>query len=1154
MTPRATLDRFVNDLRERGARFWRTGGDLRYLAPKGLFTPAVLERLREEKPALLQMIPDDAVDRIPRLPDGDRYPLSHAQRRLWVLSQLDGATAYNIPLHQRLEGSLDVAALRTALTALIERHEVLRTGIVVDAATGEPGQVVHPAEPVALERLDLSARSDSEAAARAAASDAAAATFDLARPPLFQVSLLSLGPDRHLLLFTVHHLVCDGISIGTLGRDLTEFYGAARRGGRADLPVLPIQYRDYAAWQRRRLDSGALGGERRYWLRQLGGAVPVLELPTDRPRPAHQTHRGAEHTWLLPPAVAEGLETLARGRRASLFMTLCALVKVLLHRHTGADDIIVATPVGGRTHPDLDDQVGCYLNMLCLRDQVGATTRFSDLLDAVRDTATDAFDHQSYPFDLLVDELRLPRDLARSPVTDVVVILQNQEETALRLGDLTGTPAFGHNGTSKVDLTFAFKASVHGLACGIEYNTDLFTEVRIARMAGHLTRLAASFVENPHRAIGTVNIMDDAERRAVVAPVETTTDYPRHNALPELIDRVTAARPDAVAVSCEGRKLTYAALAREAVGVAARLEHLGVGVGARVGVHLPRSSQMVPVLLGILRLGAAYVPLDPEFPLERRRYMAADASMSAVVAGMGVEDLGVPGVPVLPIDVDYGGGGGDGSPDMGVSASGRVGARDLAYVIYTSGSTGRPKGVAVEHQALVNFLVAMIRDTGFTADDTMLAVTTLSFDIAALELFLPLLVGGRVEIATRDSASDGHRLAGLLHSSGATMMQATPATWQMLFDVGWTGDAELTALCGGEALPSTLAGQLDTGCRRVLNLYGPTETTVWSSSFDVSAANEAASQAGAFRREAMPIGREIANTRIYVLDPLWNLAPLGVAGEICIGGDGVARGYWGRSALTAERFLPDPFGVGLGTRLYRTGDIGVRRDDGVLAFLGRRDDQVKLRGFRIETAEIEQVLMSCTGVGQVAVVLRDGPTGPGLLAAMTASGAPDRPPPTETELRRHVRGSVPEYMVPAWWLVMEALPRTANGKTDRPALRRLPLPGRSTTLGVLPSTDMERRIAPVWAEVLALEAVDVAANFFELGGHSLLAGRLATRVHQVAGVSCDLGDIFTHPTVAELARLVADRAGSAEPATDSAAEQAIPLAPLTDAERALLDQ
>ncbi|MBQ36538.1 MAG: non-ribosomal peptide synthetase [Gemmatimonadaceae bacterium] len=1152
MIPRPTLDRFVDDLRERGARFWREGGDLRYRAPKGLFTPAVIERLRAEKPALLRMILDEAVERIPRLPDSDRYPLSHAQRRFWVLSQLDGANAYNIPLHQRLEGPLDVAALRTALTDLVERHEVLRTSIVVDPATGEPGQVVHPAQPVALERIDLSARTDPDAAAREAAAQAAAATFDLARPPLFRVSLLLVGPDRHLLLFTVHHLVCDGISIGTLGRDLAACYRAARQGGRPDLPALPIQYRDYAAWQQRRLDSAALDAERRYWLRQLDGALPVLELPTDRPRPAHQTYRGAEHTWLLPPESASGLEALARVRRASLFMTLCALVKVLLHRHTGADDIIVATPVGGRVHPDLDDQVGCYLNILCLRDRVGATTRFSALLDAVRDTATDAFDHQSYPFDRLVDELRLPRDLSRSPVTDVVVILQNQEETALRLDELTGTPAFGHNGTSKVDLTFSFKASVHGLACGIEYNTDLFTAARITRMAGHLTRLAAAFVDQPDRAIGGVDILDDAERRAVAAPAETTTDYPRHSTLPELIDRVRAARPGAVAVSCEGRRVTYAELTRRAVEVAERLESLGVRVGARVGVHLPRSAQLVPVLLGILRAGAAYVPLDPEFPLERRCYMAADAGLSAVVADAGVADLDLPGVPVLLIDADDGSG--EGPPDSEAVVPGPAGARDLAYVIYTSGSTGRPKGVAIEHRALVNFLGAMAQETGFTADDTLLAVTTLSFDIAALELFLPLMIGGRIEIATSATAADGHRLAELLRSSGATVMQATPATWQMLFDAGWTGDAALTALCGGEALPPGLAGRLATGCHRVLNLYGPTETTVWSSTFEVSAGRAAAPPVETSGREAMPIGREIANTRIYVLDPRWNLAPLGVAGEIYIGGDGVARGYWGRPVLTAERFLPDPFGIGLGTRLYRTGDIGVRRDDGALTFHGRRDDQVKLRGFRIETAEIEQVLMRYPGVGQVAVVLRDGPTGPGLLAALTASGAPDSPPPTETELRRHLRGSVPEYMVPAWWLVMAVLPRTANGKTDRTALRRLPLPGRSTTTGVLPSTDMERRIAPVWAEVLALDVVHASANFFELGGHSLLAGRLATRVHQVAGVSCDLGDIFTHPTLAELARLVADRAGSAEPATDSAAEQAIPLAPLTDAERALLDR
>jgi hypothetical protein len=548
LTASPPLDRFLADLGRAGVQLWREGADLRYRAPRGVMTPAVLARLRAEKPTLLPLLPlspesppsphtsrpgDASPDDIPRLPDAAHYALSHAQRRLWVLSQLDGSAAYNIPLHQRLDGPLDLAALTVAFGTLVARHEVLRTSITIDPETDEPRQKVRRPAPVLLAPVDVSGRDDPEAAARAIAAEAAAAPFDLTCAPLFRVSVLTLGPRQHLLLFTIHHIVCDGISIGTLGRDLAALYVAARHGVPPDLPPLALQYRDYAAWQQRQLAAGALDDERAFWLGRLGGERSVLELPTDAPRPATQRYRGAEHAWLLPPAAAEGLATLARGRQASLFMALCALVKVLLHRHTGVEDIIIAAPVAGRTHPSLEGQVGCYLNMLCLRDRVRATMPFSALLDAVRVTATDAYDHQRYPFDLLVDELRLPRDLSRSPVTDVVVILQNQAESALVLDDLIGQPAFGHNGTTKVDLTFSFKTSSHGLACAIEYNTDLFRAARIARMANHLTRIVTTCIAKPEGRICDVDLLDETERRAVTGSADTVTALPNEATLPD---------------------------------------------------------------------------------------------------------------------------------------------------------------------------------------------------------------------------------------------------------------------------------------------------------------------------------------------------------------------------------------------------------------------------------------------------------------------------------------------------------------------------------------------------------------------------------------------------------------------------------------------
>jgi amino acid adenylation domain-containing protein len=1068
---------------------------------------------------------------IPRLPDAGTYALSQAQRRLWVLTQMDPeSAAYNVPLHFALRGPLRRDALEQAFAELVARHESLRTRFT--AGDGEPRQVVDAHLDLRIEFADISGGTDPAASARVRGREHATQPFDLARDPLIRITILRLADLHHVVLLTLHHIVADGTSLGILVRELSALYQAALNGRPHSLPPLPVQYRDYAAWQNASIESDEMAVHRRYWLEALAGELPVLELPLDAPRPATQTFIGRERGWHLPPERAARVAALARSQNASLFMLLSMAVKALLQRHTGQEDIVIGTPAAGRAHPDLEGQVGFYLNMLPLRDRVSSSMRFVDLLQQVRTTATAAYDHQAYPFDRLVRDLNLARDLSRSPVFDVIVILQNQQESELELEGLRTAAVFDHNGTSKVDLTFNFKESARGLAIGIEFNTDLFSDERIRRMGAHLLRLLDEAVRDPLQAIGSVDLLSAEERAELAACNDTARVYPVDRTLLDLVRRSTAAASERVACSDGAASLTYRQLQDRAAAVAGVLARRGVARGDRVGVYLDRSADLLPALLGIMAAGAAYVPLDPAFPPDRLRLMEGDAGAAIVVTReLLAEAAASTGQPAGP------------GPRPG----------DLAYVIYTSGSTGRPKGVAIEHRSLVNFLCSMQREPGLGPDDTLLAVTTLSFDIAGLELFLPLLAGARVVIATRDQAMDGRLLQAALRESGATVMQATPATWQMLIESGWPGDRRLTVLCGGEALPRELAEWLTGRCARVWNLYGPTETTIWSSVLDVSAALGVQPESG--RMDALvPIGRPIANTSMHVLDARLQQAPAGVAGELYVGGDGLARGYVGLPGLTAERFVPDPFSPHPGARMYRTGDRAVRRFDGTLEFLGRFDHQIKLRGHRIEIGEVENALLAHPRVARAAVVLDRAPAGPRLLAAIVRHlGMPATDDEIIGELRQHLRTGLPEYMVPAAFIFLDDLPRTLNGKVDRNALRGQARLATTARVQTAPSTAMERRVAAVWTEVLGIDEVGVETDFFQAGGHSLTAARLAFRIGEETGVALTLMEIFQHPTVAALAQLAAARTAAGQ-AGQTSHDSRIPIAPITSDELDMLNE
>ncbi len=1062
-----------------------------------------------------------------RVPREGPLPLSFAQQRLWFLDQLEpGSPLYNVPVALQVTGPLDAGRLARALGEVVRRHEALRT--VFAAPDGAPVQVIRPASTFVLPIVDLSGlpglsdptdrsdRSDpSDLLARQArqarrlAREEAGRPFDLARDPLLRGLLLRRSADDHLFALTLHHIASDGWSMGLLVREVQASYAGAA------LPEPPVQYADFAAWQRAWLQGEVLAGEIAWWRRQLAGLPPLLTLPTDRPRPAVQSHRGATRPLRLPAALTRSAAALARRDGATLFMVLLAGFQALLARLGGQEDLAVGSPVAGRNRTEVEGLIGFFVNTLVLRGDLSGAPTLHELLRRVRATALDAWLHQDVPFEKLVEELAPERSLAQSPLFQVMLILQNAPVESLELGDLHLRLVEGSGTTAKFDLLVSLEEHGGTLAGAVEFATDLFDAATIDRLSGHLTTLLGGLLAEPERPVDEIGLLTAAEVSELRAWNETATAFPAGRPLHAWIEDQVDRTPFAPAVVCGGEVLSYRELDRRANRLARRLRALAVGPEARVAVCLEPAAQVV-ALLAVLKAGGAYVPLDPEHPRERLATVLADAQPAVLLASGPLLDRlpapPVPPVPVIRLDARRAeeaeaadAAGDDRLPDGG-------GDLRLAYLIYTSGSTGQPKGVAVPHRALVRFLFALRDRLGIGAADRLLALTPLSFDIAALEHYLPLLVGATVEPVDRETARDGDRLRARLQAARPTFVQATPSTWRMLVHAGWPGAPDLTVLCGGEPLPEDLARDLTARARAVWNLYGPTETTVWSMAEPL---------AGPEPR--VTLGRPIANTAIHLLDRHLAPVPVGVAAELFIGGDGVARGYPGRPEQTAERFLPDPFATEQpGRRLYRTGDLARRLPDGRVEFLGRLDHQVKIRGFRIELGEIEAALTALPGIREAVVVARSDET-PGdrrLVAYVVGDTG------TAT-LRQALQQRLPGSMIPATFVELAALPLTPNGKVDRKAL---PAPERQPAAAgdTSPRTPTEHILAGLWAELLRVERVGLHEDFFALGGHSLLATQVLSRVRSLFTVELSVRALFEAPTVAGLAARIetAWRAGA----------------------------
>jgi amino acid adenylation domain-containing protein len=1079
---------------------------------------------------------------IKRVSRDRELPLSFAQQRLWFLHQLEpDSAAYNLPKTVRLRGKLNIAALKGSLREVMRRHEILRTNLAIK--NGKPVQIIACDPAINLPVIDLQELPETqrEAEALQLATIEAQRPFDLANDSLIRGTLVKLDEEDYLLVLTLHHIISDGWSTAVLIREVATLYQAFCNGKPSPLPELPIQYADFAIWQQE-WSKEYLQHQLTYWKQQLSGDLPILKLPCDRPRLAVQTFNGSTRSLQLSANLSELLKNLSQQQGVTLFMTLLAAFKTLLHRYTGQEDILVGSPIANRDRQEIEQLIGFFVNTLVLRTNLEGNPSFQELLKRVREVALGAYAHQNLPFEKLVDSLQPQRDLSHTPLFQVMFVLQNAPTTPLELPDLTLKPLEITSKTAKFDLTLYVEEADTGLIVNLEYNTDLFDASTINRMLGHYQRLLESIVVNSHQRLSELSLLTEAEQQQLLVEwlvgKQGEVSQSPITLVHQLFEAQVERTPDAVAVIFEDKQLSYQELNQRANQLAHYLISLGVKPEVLVGICVERASlsrgasltlEMLIALLAILKAGAAYVPLDPAYPQERIAYILEDAQISLLLTQQHlIVQLPQHQAKVICLDTEWNSIAQENQDNLVTEVT----SSNLAYVIYTSGSTGKPKGVQIQHGAVVNFLTSMRQTPGITERDILLSVTTITFDIAALELYLPLIVGASVAIASREVASNGIQLLAEIADSGATIMQATPATWRMLLEAGLP-KMPIKILCGGEAFPQNLSQQLLDKCDSLWNLYGPTETTIWSAVYQIKREDGVAY-----------IGKAIANTQIYILDKYLNPVPIGIPGELYIAGGGLARGYFNQPELTAEKFIPNPFSSKPGVRLYKTGDLVRYLPDGNIEFIGRIDYQVKIRGFRIELGEIEAVISQHPEVETAVVLAPEDETGNKRLVAYLvpdSRGGFDKDVDGDREnqnkptlenrkskienlksidLRSYLEERLPNYMVPSTFAILESLPLTPNGKIDRKAL---PKPDQMqlelAATYVAPRNSIEQILTDIWVEVLALKQVGIHDNFFQLGGDSILTIQVISKAER-AGLSLTPKQLFTHQTIAKLAALV----------------------------------
>jgi amino acid adenylation domain-containing protein len=1064
----------------------------------------------------------------------DTAELSFGQQRLWLLDQLlADKSAYNETGVHRMRGALDVAALERAFGELVRRHEVLRTRYV--QVGGVPLQAIDAPMPFALAAEDLGglAHETREAHARQLALATGNRPFDLAREAPLRVRLLRLAPDEHWLIITVHHIATDRWSSGVLAHEVSSLYDAYARGEPSPLPELPIQYADFAVWQRQRLSGALLARHLDFWREELAD-LPLLALPTDRPRPPEADYVGAQVTFAIDAETTQALKALARREGATLFMTALAAFQVLLYRYTGQEDIAVGVATAGRSRTELEGLIGFFVSTIVLRGDARGEPTFTEYLARVKRRAIAAYAHQELPFEKLVSELAPARDLSRNPLFQVVFSLHAAPNADWSIPGIAVDRVDVATETSKFDLFYSLREADGGLQGRIQYAAALFDEATIVRMAGHFRMLLEAIAADPRRPIGALPLLGADERNDLVVRFnDTAVDCAHDGCVAQRFEAQVRRTPDAIAVVAGGERLTYAQLNARANRLAHHLRALGVAPETRVGVCIERSLDLVVAIYGVLKSGGAFVPLDPGYPAERIAFMLADADAPVLLTQAALRDT-LPAYsghkvcidadwPVIAARPDH-----DPPPTAGPD--------NLAYVLYTSGSTGRPKGVMIEQRSLTNYTLWSVETFYRDACGGSPVLHSIAFDGVVTTLFAPLVCGQAIELLRvyREAETLG---AGPPGSGPYALVAATPAHLKLVNEqLAATGAAApaMALLIGGEAMvPADVAfWQRRYPQVRIVNQYGPTEATVACSTHEVTEPVDGLT--------SIPVGRPLRNARLYVLDARRALAPIGVIGELYVAGVGVGRGYVGRPDLTAERFSDDPLHPD-GGRMYRTGDLARRRADGVVELFGRSDQQVKIRGYRIELQEIEVTLLRHPGVRHAVVTPYKSDGVVTLAAYVVLQGTPV---PNARELRVFLQQSLPDYMVPGAYVSLDALPITANGKVDRAALPAPAMHDFGIAAGfVAPRNALETRIAPVWSAVLGIDRVDVQRDFFDMGGHSLSAMQLLARLEAELGVEIEVREFFARPTIEALAALCAQKLGARGEAAPAATGAAPPIRP-----------
>ncbi|TRU24576.1 MAG: amino acid adenylation domain-containing protein [Microcystis aeruginosa Ma_QC_B_20070730_S2] len=1097
---------FLSYLNSLDIKLWLEEEKLKYQAPQGAMTPEIKQKIGTRKPEILTFLRsattpskplESVINTVARTED---LPLSFAQQRMWFLYQMDQQnSAYNEALTIRLTGSLNIDILEQTINAIIQRHESLRTTFPM--VEGKPIQKISPSLKIKLLVVNLKDISQEQIDKQII--EELQKPFDLTQAPLLRCTLFDLGYENYILVNVFHHIIIDGWSKGILFKELSKFYQALLSNSTVDLPELAIQYADFAVWQRQWLQGEILENQLNYWKKQLTDAPPLLELPTDKPRPATANFRGHSISFQINSELTEKLKLLSQKSGTTLFMTLLAALNTLLFRYSGQDDILIGTPTANRNRQEIEPLIGFFVNTLVLRNSLEGNPTFSGLLQQARNVVLEAYANQDVPFEQVVDGLEIERSLSYNPLFQVMFALQNAPLNALELPDLKAQYLAVENQRIKFDLSLVLEeietekgAYLEGFW---EYDSDLFTPERINRMVGHFQTLLKGIVANPQQTIGELPLLTESEEQQLLVEWnQTETSYPDHYCIHQLFEAWVEQTPDAIALIFKGEQLTYRELNSKANQLANYLQTLGVKTETLVGICIEPSLEMIVGILGILKAAGAYVPIDPTYPSERIAYMLDDSQLAVLLT----EEKLVTSLPqhqaqVICLDSDWK----EISTESKSYPITSLTPENLAYVIYTSGSTGKPKGVLVAHRGLCNLSQAQIKLFDVQPDSCVLQFASISFDASIWEIVMALCAGARLYLGTREELQPGQPLLELLQEQEITHLTLVPSALAALSSENLP--ALQNIIVAGEPCPPSLVIQWASG-RRFFNAYGPTESTV------------CATVAQCFEdMDMLPIGRPIANTKIYILDRYLQPVPIGVPGELHLASVGLAKGYLNRPELTDSKFITNPFSEKSSDRLYKTGDLVRYGNDGQIEFVGRIDDQVKIRGFRIELGEIESVLNQYPQVKDAIVIVREDEL---KTKRLYGYFIPETEALTSQELRQFIQDRLPDYMIPAFLIPLESFPLTPNGKVDR---RALPLPKinpNELENYATPSTKNEQILAQIWQEVLGLKTISINDNFFELGGDSILAIQIIAKANQ-EGLEITPKQLFGYQTIAQLAIL-----------------------------------